>query len=34
VFRERIAVKSGDLLPVTVAPQNVHLFDKVTGLPV
>ncbi|MDW6023996.1 sn-glycerol-3-phosphate ABC transporter ATP-binding protein UgpC [Mesorhizobium sp. BAC0120] len=34
VFRERIKVKSGDQLPVTVAPENIHLFDKVTGLPV
>jgi multiple sugar transport system ATP-binding protein len=34
VFRERIAVKPGDRLPVTVAPQNIHLFDKTTGLPV
>src|SRR5262245_18920342 len=34
VFRERIRVKSGDRLPVTVAPENIHLFDKVKGLTV
>jgi multiple sugar transport system ATP-binding protein len=33
VFRDRIAVKPGDRLPVSVAPANIHLFDKATGLP-
>jgi multiple sugar transport system ATP-binding protein len=33
VFRDRIPVKPGDLLPVTVDPRNIHLFDKATGLP-
>jgi multiple sugar transport system ATP-binding protein len=34
VFRQRIQVKPGDRLPVTVAPENIHLFDTSTGLPV
>lgn len=33
VFRDRIAVKPGDRLPVSVAPGNIHLFDTATGLP-
>ena len=33
VFRDRIAVKPGDQLPVSVAPRNIHLFDTATGLP-
>ncbi|MER8576239.1 sn-glycerol-3-phosphate ABC transporter ATP-binding protein UgpC [Mesorhizobium sp. M1338] len=33
VFRDRVPVRPGDLLPVTVDPGNVHLFDKATGLP-
>ena len=34
VFRDRLGVKPGDKLPVTVNPKHVHLFDKATGLPV
>ena len=34
VFRERLSIKPGDRLPVTVDPRNVHLFDTSTGLPV
>ncbi len=33
VFRDRLQVKPGDLLPVSVDPGNIHLFDKATGLP-
>lgn len=33
VFRDRILVKPGDRLPVSVKPENVHLFDATTGLP-
>ncbi len=33
VFRDRLAVRPGDRVPVTVDPRNVHLFDKATGLP-
>jgi len=33
VFRDRLPVKPGDRLPVSVDPRNVHLFDKATGLP-
>jgi len=33
VFRDRVRARPGDLLPVTVDPGNVHLFDKATGLP-
>jgi multiple sugar transport system ATP-binding protein len=33
VFRDRIGVRPGDRLPVTVNPRNVHIFDKVSGLP-
>ena len=33
VFRDRVHARPGDLLPVTVDPGNVHLFDKATGLP-
>ncbi|TPK40761.1 sn-glycerol-3-phosphate ABC transporter ATP-binding protein UgpC [Mesorhizobium sp. B2-5-3] len=33
VFRDRMQVKPGDRLPVSVEPRNVHLFDKATGLP-
>ena len=33
VFRDRVQIKPGDLLPVTVDPGNIHLFDKATGLP-
>ncbi|RWC23557.1 ABC transporter ATP-binding protein [Mesorhizobium sp.] len=33
VFRDRVPVRPGDLLPVTVDPGNIHLFDKATGLP-
>jgi multiple sugar transport system ATP-binding protein len=31
VFRDRVAVKPGDRLPVSVMPKNTHLFDKVSG---
>lgn len=34
VFRERLAVKPGDRLPVGVLPGNVHLFNPSTGLPI
>jgi multiple sugar transport system ATP-binding protein len=34
VFRDRIAVRPGETLPVHVEPKNIHLFDKATGLPV
>jgi multiple sugar transport system ATP-binding protein len=34
VFRDRIAVRPGEMLPVHVEPKNIHLFDKATGLPV
>jgi len=33
VFRDRVRVKPGDRLPVSVDPRNIHLFDKATGLP-
>jgi multiple sugar transport system ATP-binding protein len=33
VFRDRVQVRPGDRLPVTVDPRNIHLFDKATGLP-
>jgi multiple sugar transport system ATP-binding protein len=33
VFRDRIQVKPGEMLPVSVAPGNIHLFDTATGLP-
>jgi multiple sugar transport system ATP-binding protein len=33
VFRDRLPVKPGDRLPVTVNPANIHLFDRATGLP-
>lgn len=33
VFRDRLRVKPGDRLPVTVEARNIHLFDKTTGLP-
>jgi multiple sugar transport system ATP-binding protein len=33
VFRDRVQVKPGELLPVSVAPGNIHLFDTATGLP-
>ena len=33
VFRDRVPIRPGDLLPVSVAPGNIHLFDKATGLP-
>jgi len=33
VFRDRLQVKPGDRLPVSVDPRNIHLFDKATGLP-
>ncbi|QKC94298.1 ABC transporter ATP-binding protein [Mesorhizobium sp. NZP2298] len=33
VFRDRVPVSPGDLLPVSVDPGNIHLFDKATGLP-
>ncbi|MCZ8544238.1 sn-glycerol-3-phosphate ABC transporter ATP-binding protein UgpC [Mesorhizobium qingshengii] len=33
VFRDRVQVRPGDSLPVTVDPGNIHLFDKATGLP-
>jgi multiple sugar transport system ATP-binding protein len=32
VFRDRVAVKPGDRLPVTVDPGHTHLFDKASGL--
>ena len=32
VFRDRIAVKPGDRLPVTVDARNAHLFDKASGV--
>jgi len=34
VFRDRVAVRPGEMLPVHVEPKNIHLFDKATGLPV
>ncbi|UVK42413.1 sn-glycerol-3-phosphate ABC transporter ATP-binding protein UgpC [Mesorhizobium sp. AR07] len=34
VFRDRVPVRPGDVLPVSVDPGNIHLFDKATGLPV
>ncbi|WP_274629494.1 ABC transporter ATP-binding protein [Arvimicrobium flavum] len=34
VFRDRISVKPGDRLPVSVDPGNAHLFDKASGLAV
>jgi multiple sugar transport system ATP-binding protein len=34
VFRDRVAVRPGETLPVHVEPKNIHLFDKATGLPV
>jgi multiple sugar transport system ATP-binding protein len=33
VFRDRLPVKPGDRMPVTVNPANIHLFDRATGLP-
>ncbi|MER9425036.1 sn-glycerol-3-phosphate ABC transporter ATP-binding protein UgpC [Mesorhizobium sp. M0317] len=33
VFRDRVQVKPGEMLPVSVAPGNIHLFDTATGLP-
>ncbi|RWC89694.1 MAG: TOBE domain-containing protein, partial [Mesorhizobium sp.] len=33
VFRDRVQVRPGDRLAVTVEPRNIHLFDKATGLP-
>ncbi|WP_192181914.1 ABC transporter ATP-binding protein [Mesorhizobium amorphae] len=33
VFRDRLQIKPGDRLPVSVDPANIHLFDKATGLP-
>ncbi len=33
VFRDRVPVRPGDVLPVSVDPGNIHLFDKATGLP-
>jgi multiple sugar transport system ATP-binding protein len=33
VFRDRLQVKPGERLPVSVDPRNIHLFDKATGLP-
>ncbi|ESY82638.1 ABC transporter ATP-binding protein [Mesorhizobium australicum] len=33
VFRDRVPVRPGDLLPVSVDPGNIHLFDTATGLP-
>lgn len=33
VFRDRLQVKPGDRLPVSVDPRHIHLFDKATGLP-
>lgn len=33
VFRERVHLKSGDRLPVSAAPNHIHLFDKASGLP-
>jgi multiple sugar transport system ATP-binding protein len=33
VFRDRVPVKPGDLLPVSVDPDKIHLFDTATGLP-
>jgi multiple sugar transport system ATP-binding protein len=32
VFRERVAAKPGEALPIAPNPQSVHLFDKETGL--
>ena len=32
VFRDRIAIRPGDSLPVTVDPSNTHLFDKACGM--
>ncbi|MBN9070232.1 MAG: ATP-binding cassette domain-containing protein [Rhizobiales bacterium] len=32
VFHDRIAVKPGDRLPVSVDPANAHLFDRTSGL--
>ncbi|MCA0050122.1 ABC transporter ATP-binding protein [Mesorhizobium sp. B283B1A] len=33
VFRDRVPVRPGDLLPVSVDPAKIHLFDTATGLP-
>ncbi len=33
VFRDRLQIRPGDRLPVSVDPANIHLFDKMTGLP-
>ncbi|MER8633443.1 ABC transporter ATP-binding protein [Mesorhizobium opportunistum] len=33
VFRDRVPVRPGDLLPVSVDPGKIHLFDTATGLP-
>ena len=33
VFRDRLQIRPGDRLPVTVDPGSIHLFDKATGLP-
>jgi multiple sugar transport system ATP-binding protein len=32
VFRERVAVRPGEALPMTPDPNSVHLFDEKTGL--
>jgi multiple sugar transport system ATP-binding protein len=31
VFRERVTARPGEDLPIAVAPESVHLFDKATG---
>ena len=33
VFRDRLQIRPGDRLPVSVDPGNIHLFDTATGLP-
>ncbi len=33
VFRERLTIRPGDRLPVSVNPANIHLFNAATGLP-
>jgi multiple sugar transport system ATP-binding protein len=33
VFRERLNLAPGERVPVTAAPEHIHLFDKESGLP-
>jgi multiple sugar transport system ATP-binding protein len=32
LFRERITAKPGDRVSISILPENIHLFDKRTGL--